>query len=106
MSDFEAENAVVPQRYTRKDVRKKEKNDITETFNPSILQFERIAEVSYKCEGLKESQNWYLSEIHKDSLGFRHRNGGSGTLLHPGSQTTSDNEDLSENLQSTLWPIL
>ena len=65
MSDFEAENAVVPQRYTRKDVREKEKNDITETFNPSILQFERIAEVNYKCEGLKESQNWYLSEVHK-----------------------------------------
>ena len=47
MSDFEAENAVVPKSYTRKDVREKEKkNDIRETFNPSILQFERIAEVN------------------------------------------------------------
>ena len=65
ISDFEAENAVVPKSYTRKDVREKEKNDIREAFAPSILQFEKIAEANYKCEGLKEGQNWYLSEIHK-----------------------------------------
>ena len=65
MSDFKAENAVVPRRYALKDVREKEKNDIRETFNPSIFQFERIAEVNYKCKGLEEGQNGYLSEIHK-----------------------------------------
>ena len=54
MSDSEAENAVVPHRYSREDTREKEKNDIRENFNPRTVQFERIPGVNYKCEGLTE----------------------------------------------------
>ena len=57
MSDSEAENAVVPHRYSREDTREKEKNDIREDFNPRTVQFERIPGVNYKCEGLTERQN-------------------------------------------------
>ena len=50
MSDSEAQNAVVPHRYTRGSGRER-KNDIKENFNPRTVQVERIPGVN--CESVK-----------------------------------------------------
>ena len=73
-------------------------------FNPSTVQFERISRVIYNEKPKLASFRNTLRIVSQS--GFQNRNGGSGTLLDPGSRTTIENNDLSEDLQRTHCPYI
>ena len=74
----------------------------TTIFNPSTVQFERIPRVIYNEKPKLASFTNTLKIVSQS--GDQNRNGESGTSLDPGSRTTRENNDLSDDLQFTHCP--